>query len=610
MAAFWTRKKMARKLGVTPQRVHQMQASGVLVSPERDADGDVEGWPETYAEAFVGRRLGRRVSQSVFGLSPSTVPAELVDDTVLRLRSSDDCTIFAMRLQHPEASVVFLQPLAFEPEPVFAGAAPSGTARSVRTDDEEIRLAVRRSADLWFDGDVTQAAFVLVTERYGSASFWDIVVTDDPTAVEQQRVAPHWLEVGSHEQLPLVDAGTVTAAVLRDRLGRPVPAFLPDQLTPSVLERWQANGRQPVVIVRDYGANDRAVVAAMMIDALEPVPEATRAAMVSAVLEGVRWEDSGAAPSELTPNMAAGLADWDDDPAAVAQQLVLQLPEFASRASAAGLRDRPMTVPLTPSAFTKIANDTQRLLFDLYGVHGKQPAPRVVSALELGLDALFRQTQTAAYRAGDYTGTADLSPRGVAPFSFRSWSDQAFHPVSIAFENSLTTPVRADDAAFRAISAELLRQAEISVDAEQLRGLRVELFRDVAGVHVGRLRAKDRTYYCVAVPVLPEGAEAAGIVRSFANIVVEPDSQMRPVLLDTSAGPTVMPFGRPFSGGFTHGYSGHGPSNLQTSIIAFLERAGGRPVPDPTAELVRAAVHGAAQDEPLVIPRGLLALGA
>lgn len=117
------------------------------------------------------------------------------------------------------------------------------------------------------------------------------------------------------------------------------------------------------------------------------------------------------------------------------------------------------------------------------------------------------------------------------------------------------------------------------------------------------------TYHRVAVPVLPKGTGTSDIAHSFTNIALEPDSQMRPVFLETPQGPTVIPFGRPYSGGFTHGYSGHSPSNLQTSILAFLERASGNPVSDATAELVRAAGYGATQNEPLVIPRGLLGLG-
>jgi hypothetical protein len=606
---------MARRLGVSTQRVHQMESSGALVAPERDADGDVAGWPETYAESVVLRRQGRQVSQSVFGLTPAHAAVALGDDAVFQLQSEDRLPIYAMRLEHPESSVVLLQALASEPDTSFAGIVTPGQARSVRPDSSEMRLAIKRASERWFGGDVTRATFIVVTEQHAGSEFWDVIVTDDPTSAEQRRIAPHWLAMDEREGLPVVEETRVSASILAQRLGRPVPAFLPRHFSPSVLEQWQARGRVPIEIVRDYSREELLVTAATLIQPLPHVAADVREVLVSALLCDVRWDGSGAVP-DLPAAMRAGLADWKDDVGAVAQQLVLRQSDFTSRAGS--LRSFSVEPPLDPIEYLTVANTVRDLMFERYGDSGVAPDARVHRALETGLDALYGRTHMAAIQTEgyDYELVASLPPRGVPPYTFRNWTIPKAHPgtgavheLTRAWEHDRTRVTQAaDDAAFRTIEAELLRLAEFTTTLEERRALQPLFFADVAGVHVGRLETEGEVIYCVGVPVLRTRGDLTGPVRSFTSIVVEPDAQTRPVLLATPEGPTVMPFGRPFAGSFTHGYNGSGPGNLEDAILGFLGKLHGQELPQTTTALVRSAVVNAAQDQPLEIPRSLLGI--
>ncbi|WP_146248746.1 hypothetical protein [Curtobacterium sp. MCLR17_044] len=600
---------MARELGVTPQRVHQLQTSGSLAEPEQS--DDVVAWPNAYAESFVGRRQGRTVSQSVYGLTPSPIPVELVDDVVLQLQQEERFPVHAMRFDHPEAAVVFLQPLAFHETPDFAGVTQGGSARSVFSDRDALRLVAKRAAEYWFEGDITRAAFVLVGEKYGCSEFFDLVATYDDSDADRRRPAPHWLDVRSPtEPLPKVETSGISARVLRERLGRPVPIFLPDQFTTEVLEQWQANGRQRVALVRDYNGYARAAAAAAIVHALPDLQPDTRVALAGGLLERVRWEESGAAPSG-EPHAVVGLADWNDDVDAVEQQLLLRNPDFAARAGA--IRELPQTDPLAPSAFTAVADRVQDVIFNTYGDHGTSPSPRVEIALDAALGALYHRTWMAANkRDSDWVDEASsLRPKGMVPYTFRSWSSHSgyAHPISAEHAQALAGDLVHDDAAFRAIRAQLLEAARHYVDKEQLPRLKPMLSRDVGGVRVGYLDVTSEILYCAAIPVLRTPSDLQDPARSFTSIVVEPMTQEGPVYLDTPLGPTLMPFASSHPGPFTHGYSGSGPRNLRTAIEGFLEHVAGAPLSEESEELIGAAVHAADQAGPLVLPRDLILKG-
>lgn len=598
---------MARELGVTPQRVHQLQTSGSLAEPEES--DDVVAWPNAYAESFVGRRQGKMVSQSVYGLTPSPVALQLVDDVVLQLQREERFPVHAMRFDHLEAAVVFLQPLAFHETPVFAGITQSGSARSVFADRDALRLLAKRAAEHWFEGDITRAAFVLVGEKYGCSEFFDLVATYDDSAADRRRPAPHWLAVrSSTEPLPKVETSGISARVLAERLGRAVPAFLPDQLTAGVLEQWQANGRRPITIIRDYNGYARAAAAAAIVHALPDLSPDTRVALAGSLLERVRWEESGAAPSG-TAHAVAGLADWNDSVDAVEQQLLLCSPDFADRADA--VRELPQTEPLSPAAFTALANTVQDLIFDTYGEYGTSPSPRVEIALNAALGALYNQTSVAPNKPEWSAAIWSLEPKGTVPYTFRSWSNQSgyVHPISDDHEQALAGGLVGDDAAFRTIRAQLLEAARHYVDGEQLQQLEPVMSRDVGGVRVGSLDVTSKILYCAAVPVLRNPSDLWNPARAFTSIVVEPMTQDGPVYLDTPLGPTLMPFADPHPGGFTHGYSGSGPRNLRTAIEGFLEYVMGAPLSGESKELIGAAIHAADQNGPLVLPRNLVIKG-
>lgn len=598
---------MARELGVTPQRVHQLQTSGSLAEPEQS--DDVVAWPNAYAESFVGRRQGRTVSQSVYGLPPSPVAAELVDDVVLQLQREERFPVHAMRFDHPEAAVVFLQPLAFHETPDFAGVVQGGSARSVFADRDALRLVAKRAAEYWFEGDITRAAFVLVGEKYGCSEFFDLVATYDDSDAGRHRPAPHWLAVRSAtEPLPKVETSGISARVLAERLGRTVPIFLPNQLTTEVLEQWQASGRQPVTIERDYNGYARAAAAAEIVHAVPELSPDTRVALAGSLLERVRWEESGAAPSG-EPHAVAGLADWNDDVNAVQQQILLRNPNFAARAGA--IRDLPQTDPLAPSAFTAVANRVQDVIFNIYGEHGSIRSQRVETALDTALGALYNRTWMAANkRDPDWSNeVSSLRPKGMVPYTFRSWSSASdyAHPIPAEHARALAGGPVGDDAAFRTIRAQLLEAAQHYVeDKEERKKLNPVLSRDVGGVRVGYLDVTSEILYCAAVPVLRTPSDLQDPARAFTSIVVEPMTQEGPIYLDTPLGPTLMPFASPHPGPFTHGYSGSGPRNLRTAIEGFLEHVVGEPLSGESEELIGAAVHAADQAGPLVLPRDLI----
>src|SRR5690606_33228405 len=62
----FSRKKVAKRLDLTPARVSQMATSGALIAPIEDEDGTERGWPGTYVEEVAARRQGRQTSRSIY----------------------------------------------------------------------------------------------------------------------------------------------------------------------------------------------------------------------------------------------------------------------------------------------------------------------------------------------------------------------------------------------------------------------------------------------------------------------------------------------------------------------------------------------------------------
>lgn len=613
--AWWSRKRIARELGVSPQRVHQLEASGALMPPSTSKLQEFAGWPETYAESFIGRRLGRRVSQSVFGLSPAQTPAQLDDDLVIQVHSDDRPPYFAMRFVHAEASIVVLQALATPVAPVFDSTSGEGYVAGLwNSTGQAVRLAAVRAAALWLDGDITGAAFIVVTEEHGGARYDEIVLIDDPEAPAESSL--YRLNIAPGERLPQAEASHIDVSVLAQKLGRKVPVFAPKHFTLAVLERWQADGRNPITVRTDYSGYEEKVVAATILNALPSIAREDRALMVDALLTNIKWDESGVAP-ELLPWVVAGLADWRDDSTAAVPQLLLENPNFAKRLPAE-LRERAAAEPPSADQFIRLANATQDLIFNTFGEHGDTPSIRLVHALTLAIRAVYDRASHTALMM-DPTGDTEeqqkfygMSPIGHRPYSLRSWTSDrmSLHPLTTAYEAGFKVDQPPTDAPFRAIKAALLKHAEHYVDDAAMSQLRPQFFLDAHGVHVGRVMfdrdGERHVRYTAAVPVLRESDPVHERLRQFTSLVVEPNAQDRPVLLDAPVGPTVMPFGQPETGGFTHGYGGTGPSNLSSAIQRFVERIRGHELPEATRSVISSIVQGTPQNKPLILSSDLL----
>lgn len=440
------------------------------------------------------------------------------------------------------------------------------------------------------------------------------MLIDDPEVRVDRSL--HTLNVASGERLPQAETSHIDVSVIAQKLGRTVPVFAPKHFTLAVLESWQAGGRNPIPVRTDYSGYEEKVVAATILSTLPSIARNDRVFMVDALLKNIKWDESGVAP-ELLPWVAAGLADWRDDNTAAAPQLLLVNPDFAKRLPSE-LRERSDVEPPSADQFNRLANATQDLLFNTFGEHGDTPSPRLAHALTLAVHAVFEHASHAAIMT-DPAGDTDeqrkfygMSPVGYRPYELRSWTSDRInpHPLTAAYEAEFQVDQLPIDAPFRAIKSQLLKHAEYYVDDGPMTQLRPQFFLDAHGVHVGRLafdRGGERyVRYSVAVPVLRETDPVDERLRQFTSLVVEPNAQDRPVLLDTPVGPTVMPFGQPEPGGFTHGYGGAGPSNLSSAIQQFVGRIRGQELPEATRNVISSIVQGTPQDKALVLSSDLL----
>jgi hypothetical protein len=180
MGRLFSRGSFAEFMGVSKQRISQLEQDGTIAepAPEYAPDGRGVGWPESYVEAAAATRAGSQASPSIFGLAPSLEPWDRTKNTVVeyqcRLRTE---SVHVQVFTQQGADLVFLTPLSREYERPWPNLAPSSTGQYAR-DLEQVEWirCIAAVTDELFDGNPFAQYWLSTSSRWNKEGFSEIIV--------------------------------------------------------------------------------------------------------------------------------------------------------------------------------------------------------------------------------------------------------------------------------------------------------------------------------------------------------------------------------------------------------------------------------------------------
>ena len=586
----FSRKKVAKRLDLTPARVSQMATSGALIAPIEDADGTERGWPGTYVEEVAARRQGRQTSRSIYGYSTQATPFARVNDAVIEDRGQ---RAFVQLLQVDSGLVGLITQLrsTIERDGPYLNSIGDRVSSfsSFGTDllpfiHEAARvLGVDEYSVAWVRLDDLQASeVVVITEP----------IHRDPSAWYPTSARGGQEEEGQQESIPW--------STLHAKLGAPVPVL--DVPTVEAVDSWHRSERTHSTVVVDVDDNyNRATAASLLAHlasregAFTGSGWATKAAALKLAItrleKRIDWDASGANYRAYLPSKEA------EHVAAIA---TTQHPVFDHLRTeiAPALLDEATA----PRADRQEATDVLgRLHYAVYGPFGEKPTPALAHGLERALDVMV-------HRFNDELITESYGDSVTRPvfyelrtFERRDWANSwneyldALEPAP--HHRSPDARLLKSKAHDHSSSEQHDQEPQILIDGDD----NYVLTQDLLGYQERRF-----TRVTVVVPIAHLTDRPLDHLKEFDELIVESDTQDGPIMLSIDGKLHLMPFGTAHPGGFTHGYWGNGPSNLSAAITAFLEWASGSPMTPAGSDRIRGIVVGADQDRQLRISRGQL----
>ena len=372
----FSRKRVARRLEVTPSRISQMATDGAMIAPITDEDGVDRGWPETYVEQVAAQRRGRQASLSIYGFPPPAAPASRVADVVVEVAGKH---AFVQLLAVGAGRVGLISLLArtiTREAPYLDGAERQASLLIVDGDD---LMAFIRAAAGVLEVDLYDIAWVHLGDVYAS----EVVVISTPEPVTHRRLGFDW-----HDPADRVKQERVPWDVLHAKLGMPVP-ILSEFTTLGAVESWHRAGRTQIEIRTDYSEHYNMATAAALLSHLAsrdtPSDRQEIKALRLAVTRFDRvidWDRSGvphifflqqAHPNDVKPLLTALYPDFE--------HLRAALGAAATTASRPTTNDRQMA-----------AEVLARLAFTTYGPFGDYPNPALADALDRAVRVLVDPT--------------------------------------------------------------------------------------------------------------------------------------------------------------------------------------------------------------------------
>ncbi|MFI8413638.1 hypothetical protein ACIGB6_14380 [Paeniglutamicibacter gangotriensis] len=586
----FSRKKVAKRLDVTPARVSQMAASGAMIAPIEDEDGTDRGWPATYVEEFAARRAGRQTSRSIYGFPPQTTNPIRVADTVVTKSGSKDQALIQL-LQVDAGVIGLITPLwkTVQQEAPYKATLGYRPFRSFGFEDDSLAYILEAEAAL--EIDLYDIAWVHVE----SDEAHEIVVVFDED--RRQTTQGAWGS-GAPKQTHSAKQEKVSWETLRTKLGSKVPLL--DIPTLEAVEAWDKAGKTVTTVELDTNRYFNIAMSAALLVGLES-RERSKLHAGTAKAEALRlaiarftriidWEASGAQAwtsiAQLEPQNIELLVKTCNP---VYDQLrgTIQTCEMEQ-------------IDLTAEQRQSAADELAHILYEEFGEFGATPDAAIAYALEGGIRII-----------------CDLLP---GEMNAENIQHQAVFPVFHELRSFILERCNEHEEYYRGLKPVSKADAPPArwllsslTPAEYLdygsRHDNIQLLNDKDGNYVlSQLKTsynqETYTLLTVAVPIAKHQTDQKKTaLKEFEEILVVPDTQEGPVFLRVGGDLHVMPFGQAHSGSFTHGYSGGGPGNLRLALISFLQWIAGANMTDTGKERVRSIVFGADQDSYLRINR-------
>lgn len=590
----FSRKKVAKALDLTPARVSQMANSGALIPPVEDADGTERGWPATYVEEVVATRQGRKTSRSIYGYPPQATPFTRVDDALIQVKDGGQRAF--VQLVKVDAGLVglitLLRSTIVNESPYMNSLGDRGPLYSIHGTDllpfihaAAERLGVDEYDVAWVRLEEIQASeVVVVTEPiHHGGHTWH-----SPSASRRG-----YEEDGKQEP--------ITWGTLHAKLGAPVPIL--EIASAEAVDEWQRAGRTHTTVTLDVDNYYNRAMAASLLAQLASRDDAAigRASSgrsdalrlaISRLEKEIKWETSGTTYESY-------LIRQEDARDHVAPIVSVEYPDMSRLRPV--LQNALIDGDLNASRTVRqsAADTLGSLIYKVYGPFGATPTPSLVYALERGISAVVHRSlgELSAETFGD---DAEW-PRF---YELRTFERRAYAASWNNYLDSLEEAHSRTSPDYRLLES---KQHDLysSERGEKRPSILIDgddnhvLVQEIVGYEDKRF-----TRITVVVPIARLAGRDLEHLKAFDEIIVEPNTQEGPILLNVDGEMHIMPFGAPHPGGFTHGYDGHGPSNTWTAIKHFLEWAAGSRMTSTGDETLRGIVVGSDQDRPLIVGRG------
>lgn len=561
--ALFSRKRVARELGVTPARVSQMQNESAILPPTRD-DEDGSGWPQPYVMEIAAARdpLQRRTSRSLFGLLPATGPAERMSDVV-------HDNLFIQYFSRGEETIALVSHLV-DQKPAIGNFKP------------DIGVVSRYIGKRDLAESVIQATSTLELDPFDI--YWVAHSRIDDDSIHLRDGYGEFVLIQEGDAPATVAMSIITAETVSQKLGRKVPR-IPDPIsTLQTVERWRQNGRQLINAEGSPKAWNRAL-AAVHVASMSTAEDNTNVELICYYLtRNIRWDECG---------------DIDDDPWAPLEDVeFVEWLALEQNVDPRNLRPTIQTFETEPGdtsvqARRRAARWLSRRLYEEYWRHGRQPDRSLAEACRVGIAAVSRPDLTFPpqdewFEAQPFHEIRELTMRS--------------HPLELEYYRSLRPWQGEKTPACRHLEAEYGGNG--AAELMQDRG-----DTPVLVVHGEDWQGTPQTTLYVAAPVAPDIDGGDGRfwgIRGFTQIEILPDTQSGPFFLRQARELYAAPFGRRSGEDFTHGYNGSGPSCLTQALVGTVSWLFPAEFTDTDRDALRRLVISADQGGQLTIPREAL----
>jgi hypothetical protein len=583
----FSRKKVAKRLDVSVSRITQMTSAGEIVPPIENDDDD-RGWPESYVEELAARRGGRQTSRSIYGIPAATAPFTRISDVIVE-GGLFPRRYFVQLLSVGGEQVALMTQLRgverCEP-PLADQLGQNDVGYSVYGDGliPVIHLAARE-----FEVDLHHVVWIY----FNPIEATEIVVTS-----EASRGSGHGASGRQATGLKVEESAKVESvawSTLHAKLGAKVPIL--GATTVDAVDAWQKAGRisQAVIDFDVSGDHNRALAASILAGLLgrfayQSEMKEALALAVSRINAFVDWDDSGAIVDDYL------VRSHGDDVDAITGFRQLSFAHLKSEVTPLLVNDIDRSLDERQA----VADLLGRLEFDEYGEFGVTPSPVVSFALQRGIRAvttLSMEEMTDSLGRDQARAPIFHSVRTMsAPESRTTMAHEYLTGLAEGADTHLPEYRILDSLAREKSHYDTITDGQIRMDCDGNFVLTQTI------LDKGK-KNEPHTRLSIIVPTADLARQNLDHLKAFTELIVDADTQQGPIWLMLDGRVHVMPFAEATSQGFTHGYSGSGPTDLSRTIRLFLEWVTGSAMTKAGQERLSGFIMGADMGQQLRISR-------